>query len=318
MLLSMQDIHGEVQSRRVESPQDFVLKKYLKKLNKSTNRATIFYASAFTEKDVAARVLQINRQDSSCFMAASAGLEGRELDLIVHSPGGSVETTEQIVSYLRRRYDHIRVIVPLCALSTATLLCCAGDQIVLGEHSALGPIDPLVNWSHHGESYATAAQNIINEYSIAQRNINNKKNDPSLWIERLKVYPPGLLAICKTQIQLSQNLVRRWLQSYMFRGEEGAAEKAQSIASWLADSRRFAGSSRPIGQSEAASKGLKAERLDDDEALLENVMAVFYAGVVKFQTGDSVKLVLNHLGRGCTFSARGGPSGVPRDRREES
>ncbi|MBN2553571.1 MAG: hypothetical protein JXB06_12415 [Spirochaetales bacterium] len=317
MFLSLQDIRSEVQGRRVESPQDFVLKKYLKKLYKSTNRATILYASAFTEKDAAGRVLQINRQDSSCFMAASAGLEERELDLIVHSPGGSVETTEQIAAYLRHRYDHIRVIVPLCALSTATLLCCAADRIVLGEHSALGPIDPLVNWSHNGESYETSAQNIINEYSIAQRNINNKKNDPSLWVERLKVYPPGLLAVCKTQIQLSQNLAKGWLQRYMFGGEEGSEQKAESIAAWLADSRRFGGSSRPIGRAEADSRGLKTERLEDDEALLENVMAVFYAGVVKFQISDSVKLVLNHLGKGCTFAVRG-PAGTPRERREES
>jgi ATP-dependent protease ClpP protease subunit len=304
MLLSVQDIYSEVQSRRVESPQDYVLKKYLKKLNKYTNRGTIFYASAFTEKEAAMRVLQINRQDSSCFMAASSGIEGRELDLVVHSPGGSVEATEQIVSYLRRRYDHIRVIVPLCALSTATLLCCAADQIVLGEHSALGPIDPVVNWRYQGASHSTAAQNIINEYSIAQRNINNKKNDPILWIEKLKAYPPGLLATCKTQMQLSQSLAKRWLQSYMFRGRENAPEQAESVAAWLADSRRFAGSLRPIGQSQAASKGLKVDLLDDDEALLENVMAVFYAAVVKFQVGDCVKIVENHLGKGCTFTAR--------------
>lgn len=304
MLLSVQDIYSEVKSRRVESPQDYVLKKYLKKLNKYTNRGTIFYASAFTEKEAAARALQINRQDSSCFMAASSGIEGRELDLVVHSPGGSVEATEQIVSYLRRRYDHIRVIVPLCALSTATLLCCAADQIVLGEHSALGPIDPLVNWTHEGASYSTAAQNIINEYSIAQRNINNKKNDPILWIEKLKAYPPGLLATCKTQIQLSQSLAQQWLQSYMFRGQENAQEPAESVADWLADGRRFVGSLRPIGHSLAASKGLKVDLLDDDETLLENVMAVFYAAVVKFQVGDCVKIVENHLGKGCTFTAR--------------
>lgn len=304
MLLSVQDIYSEVQSRRVESPQDYVLKKYLKKLNKYTNRGTIFYASAFTEKEAAMRVLQINRQDSSCFMAASSGIEGRELDLVVHSPGGSVEATEQIVSYLRRRYDHIRVIVPLCALSTATLLCCAADQIVLGEHSALGPIDPLVNWRYQGASHSTAAQNIINEYSIAQRNINNKRNDPALWIERLKSFPPGLLATCKSQIQVSQSLAQRWLERYMLRGEEAAAEKAESIAAWLADSRRFMESLRPIGLSDAVSKGLKAERLDDDEKLLENVMAVFYAGVLKFQTGDCVKIVENHNGKGCTFAAR--------------
>jgi len=304
MLLSLQDVNGEVQSRKVESSQDYVLKKYLKRLSKFTDRGMIFYASAFTEKEAAGRVFQISRQDASCFMAAASEMQGRELDLIVHSPGGSVEAVEQIVSYLRRRFEHIRVIIPLCALSTATLLCCAADRIVLADHSALGPIDPVVNWAHQGENYSATAQTIINEYSIAQRNINNKRNDPALWIERLKAFPPGLLATCRSQIQLSQSLARRWLESYMFRGEEAAAAKAESIAAWLADSRRFVESLRPIGLSDAVSKGLKAERLDDDEKLLENTMAVFYAGVVKFQTDDCVKIVLNHNGKGCTFAAR--------------
>jgi ATP-dependent protease ClpP protease subunit len=304
MLISLQDVISEVQSRRVESSQDYVLKKYLKRLSKFTDRVTILYASAFTEKEAAGRVLQINRQDASCLMAAASEMQGRELDLILHSPGGSVEAVEQIMSYLRRRFEHIRVIVPLCALSTATLLCCAADRIVLADHSALGPIDPVVNWAHQGESYSATAQTIINEYSIAQRNINNKRNDPALWIERLKSFPPGLLATCKSQIQVSQSLAQRWLERYMLRGEEAAAEKAESIAAWLADSRRFMESLRPIGLSDAVSKGLKAERLDDDEKLLENVMAVFYAGVLKFQTGDCVKIVENHNGKGCTFAAR--------------
>jgi hypothetical protein len=288
----------------VESSQDYVLKKYLKKLYKHTNRATILYASAFMEKETSGRGLQINRQDASCFTAAFSGIEGRELDLIVHSPGGSVEATDHIVSYLRSRFDHIRVIVPLCALSTATLLCCAADQIVMADHSALGPIDPIVNWTFQGGSYSTSAQNIINEHSYAQRNINNKKNDPVLWTEKLKAYPPGLLAICKTQIHMGQTLAKIWLENHMFGGEEEAAQKAESIAGWLADLRRFVSSQRPIGQSQAAASGLKVDLLDDDEALLENVMAAFYAGVVKFQTGDCVKIVENHIGKGCTVGAR--------------
>ena len=304
MLLSLRDIQGEVQSRQVESAQDYVLKKYLKKLSKFTNRTTILYASAFTERESAGRLLQINRQDASCFMAATEGEQGRELDLIVHSPGGSVTAVEQIVYFLRRRFTHIRVFIPLCALSTATLLACAADRIALADHAVLSPIDPLINWVHQGESYSASAQTIIDEYAIAQRNINNKRNDPVLWIERLKAFPPGLLATCKSQIQLSRNLAQTWLQRYMFAGNEAAAEKAESIATWLSDSRRFAESQRPIGLSEAVSQGLNAERLDDEEKLLENVMAVFYAGVVKFQTSDCVKIVENHNGKGCTFALR--------------
>jgi ATP-dependent protease ClpP protease subunit len=298
------EIYAEVQSRRVESPQDYVLKKYLKKLYKYTGRHLVLYASAFSESEVSGRSLQLGRQDVSCFMAAAAGADSRELDLILHSPGGAVEAAEQIVTFLRRRFDDIRVIVPVCALSSAALMACAADRIVLADHSALGPFDPIVNWAHDGESYSAGAQTIINEYSIAQRNINNKRNDPALWIERLKAFPPGLLATCRSQIQHSQSLAHRWLASYMFRGEEAGAERAESIAVWLSDSRHSAESPRSIGLSDAVSKGLKAERLDDDEKLLENVMAVFHAGIVKFQSDDCVKIVENENGRGCTFASR--------------
>ena len=303
-MLSYDEIFAEVRSRRVESPQDYVLKKYLKKLSKYTGRPTVLYASAFSESEVSGRVLQLGRQDVSCFMAAAAGADGRELDLILHSPGGPVEAAEQIATYLRRRFDDIRVIVPVCALSSATLLACAADRIVLADHSVLGPIDPIVNWTHEGESYSASAQTVINEYSIAQRNINNKRNDPALWIERLKAFPPGLLATCRSQIQHSQSLAQRWLAGYMFRDEEAATERAESIAVWLSDSRHSAESLRSIGLSDVVSKGMKAQRLDDDEKLLENVMAVFHAGVVKFQSDDCVKIVENENGRGCTFASR--------------
>ena len=298
------EIFAEVQSRREESSQDYVLKKYLKRLSKYTDRPTVLYASAFSESDIPGRALQLGRQDVSCFMAAAAGADGGGLDLIVHSPGGSVEAAEQIVAYLRRRFDDIRVVVPVCALSSAALLACAADRIVLADHSALGPIDPIVNWIHGGESYSAGAQLVIDEYSIAQRNLNNKKNEPALWLERLKAFPPGLLATCRRQIQLSQKLAERWLAGYMFRGEEDAEQKAQRIAGWLSDSRRTGESHRSIGLSDAVSQGLKAERLDDDEKLLENVMAVFYAGMVKFRSEDCVKIVENQNGRGCTFTSR--------------
>ena len=301
---SLQDVYREVNSRNEESFEDSVRRKYLKKLNKHTNRDTIFYASAFTEREALGRVLQLDRNDSSCFMAASTGLESGNLDLILHSPGGTVEAAEQIVSYLRSRYEHIRVIVPLCALSTATLLCCAADRILMAKHSVLSPIDPTVNWSFQGSTYSSPAQNIINEYSIAQRNINHDRSNSVLWIEKLKAYPPGLLAACSAQTQLSRRLAKTWLQDHMFKADEDATAKAGRVAAWLADSRRFSSSLRPIGHSELISKGLRVDLLDDDQTLLETVMAVYYAGVVKFQTGDCVKIVENHNGKGCTLDTQ--------------
>ena len=55
---ALQDVIAEVQSRREETPQDAVLKKYLKRLYKYSKRPTILYTSAFNESEVSAKVLQ--------------------------------------------------------------------------------------------------------------------------------------------------------------------------------------------------------------------------------------------------------------------
>ncbi len=76
------------------------------------------------------------------FMEVIRGLPGDGLDLVLHSPGGSAEATEGLVTYIRSKYDNVRVIVPHLAMSAATMLACSANRILMGKHSYLGPIDP--------------------------------------------------------------------------------------------------------------------------------------------------------------------------------
>jgi hypothetical protein len=39
------------------------------------------------------------------------------LDLLLHTRGGSAEATNAIVTYLRQKFNHIRVIIPQAAMS---------------------------------------------------------------------------------------------------------------------------------------------------------------------------------------------------------
>ena len=64
------------------------------------------------------------------------------IDLILHSPGGTAEAAEAIVEYLQGRFPGLRVIVPIAAMSAATMMALAADEIIIGAHSQLGPIDP--------------------------------------------------------------------------------------------------------------------------------------------------------------------------------
>ena len=101
---------------------------------------------------------------------------GALLDLILHSPGGSIGAAEAIVLYLRSRFKHIRVIVPNLAMSAAAMISCAADKIVLGKHSFLGPTDPQIPIRTVNGLEFVPAQAILDEFERAKLECRNKRN----------------------------------------------------------------------------------------------------------------------------------------------
>lgn len=66
------------------------------------------------------------------------------LDLILHCPGGIVLAAEQMALALNDRAGKVTAIVPHYAMSGATLLCLAADEILMDPHGLMGPLDPQV------------------------------------------------------------------------------------------------------------------------------------------------------------------------------
>jgi ClpP class serine protease len=64
------------------------------------------------------------------------------IDLVIHTPGGLVLAAMQIARAVEAHPAKVRVFVPVYAMSGGTLIALAADEIVLGEFSVLGPIDP--------------------------------------------------------------------------------------------------------------------------------------------------------------------------------
>ena len=86
------------------------------------------------------------------------------LDLILHTPGGSIYATMQIVNYLQSRFQNdIRAIIPQIAMSAGTMISLACKSIVMGDQSCLGPIDP--------QYLGTPAGAIIEEFEGAREDI---------------------------------------------------------------------------------------------------------------------------------------------------
>ena len=287
--------------RRKRTAQDDVRREYLKNLSELTGRDTVIYASAFSSPkspQIPGIVFSITPDDIQGFMSALHGLKGESLDLILHSPGGSMEAADQIVQYLRRKYKHIRAIIPQNAMSAATMIACACDSIVMGKHSAIGPIDPQVTFPTATGTFTSPAQAILDEFEQAKSEIKADQSTIPLWASKIQAYPHGFLQMCQTTLKLSKEKVEEWLKQYMFSDEAESGKKAKKIAAWLGNAKEHKTHGRPIGIDQALAHGLKIESLEENQDFQEAVLSVFHATVVTFQVTDCVKMVENQNGRG--------------------
>jgi hypothetical protein len=67
------------------------------------------------------------------------------LDLFLYSRGGAIDVPWRLVTAFRRWAESWNVLIPFRANSAATLTALGADEIVLGVHGELGPIDPIMN-----------------------------------------------------------------------------------------------------------------------------------------------------------------------------
>ena len=281
--------------------QDDVRRKYIKSLSDFTGRDTILYVTAYaTGKmgNIPASAISVMNDDVQSFMTALNGLNNDKLDLIIHSPGGSVEAAEQIVNYLRAKYAHIRAIIPHSAMSAATMIACACDEIIMGKHSAIGPIDPQITFPTPTGLFTAPAQSILSEFEIAKQEIIANPNVAPIWVNKLMNLPHGILDICKNTTTLSIEKVSLWLESYMFKDDLKKKQKADKIATWLGTAENHLTHGRPIPCNIASSQGLKIIELESDQELQERVLSVFHASMVTLDVTNCVKIVENQNGIG--------------------
>jgi len=296
---NLTEIQNEVLSYK-NGGQDILRKRYLASLHKHTKRDTIVYSSAYAcgKGGVPPFTLSVSTDDMQGFMTAINGLKGDKLDLILHSPGGSLEAAEQIVNYLRAKYSHIRVIVPQNAMSAASMIACAADVIVMGKQSAIGPIDPQITFPTQHGAFTAPAQALLDDFEQAKTEVTAAPHVAPLWVSKMKDYPPGIFNMCKNTLTLAKEKVTQWMQNNMFKGEPDAHTKALAIANWLGDAHQHKTHGHPINFDEAAAKGLKVERLEDDQIFQDRVLSVFHATTVTFGVTNCVKMVQNHNGKG--------------------
>ena len=292
------EIGKELQESGPPANYDEVRRNYLVALHLHSKRDVILYASGWLQKPETTNDSTISDEDIQGFMEVCSNLQGPRLDLILHSPGGSPLAAEAIVSYLRSRFKHIRVIVPQLAKSAATMIACAADEIMMGEHSFLGPTDPQLLLSTPLGVRLVPALAIRQQFKRAQKECQ----DPSklaAWIPMLQQYGPDLLAHCDSVCDLSQELVGTWLKQYMFKcyDTDKKEQEAEKIATWLLNGGDFKSHGRHIERAKLKDQGLRVEDLERDHELQDLSLSVFHATTHIFLRTPMIKIIENHRGR---------------------
>ena len=276
---------------------DGVRRRYLRALHDLTGRAVILYSTAFLEsRPIPPTDLQVGLADIQGLMETVANVTERNLDLILHSPGGSAEAAESIVEYLRQRFNHIRVFIPLAAMSAATMVALSGDEIVMGQHSQLGPIDPQFIIATPEGPRSAPAKAILNQFELAKQQCKDTSN-LAAWMPILRSYAPGLLTQCEDSRKLAVTMVSSWLRKYMFANDSEGPKKSEASANWFADYENFRSHLRRVGRDKVAEIGVNVTPLEKEDDLQDAVLSVHHATIHTFSGTPAVKIIENHHGR---------------------
>jgi len=80
--------------------------------------------------------------------------------LIIHSGGGDINVSFQMIEVLRLHCKCICAVIPLYAKSAATLFCLGADEIIMDELAELGPLDTQIREQKRGGEFSyTSALN---------------------------------------------------------------------------------------------------------------------------------------------------------------
>jgi Serine dehydrogenase proteinase len=199
---------------------------------------------------------------------------GDSLDLLLQTPGGEVDQAERIILMCRKRVKgEFRVIVPDSAKSAGTLIAIAADEIVMGEPSELGPIDPQVEiTTASGEAMSRPAQSFLDGLARIVAEADEEDEISPAYFPLLDKLDPALIDFCEKALQYSKVLAARLLKQYMLKDDH---TKADEIAADLVNVKKYLSHAAVIDSERALALGLNVRFLPHDDLLWQALWRLY-------------------------------------------
>lgn len=206
----------------------------------------------------------------------NSDFDGKELVLILNSPGGEALSAERIVNICRSYANGLfSVIVPKMAKSAATMICFGAKKIGMGETSELGPVDPQIPIrDERGQviSYR-AAHEIIESYQELVRKANQTKGRLEPYLQQLARFDARDIRGIISAQALSESISVKCLKTGMLARLSEAEIKAKMKP--FLDPTQTQVHGRPIYPALAKECGLKVEVHDLRSQLWKSVWALY-------------------------------------------
>ena len=240
--------------------------------------------------------------DYSDLLATQDQLEnmtGDAIDVILETPGGIGEVVEDIVGLIRRKYDKVGMIIPGQAKSAGTILVMAGDEILMGACSSLGPIDGQL-FRDQGKTFSADA--FLEGLEKIKKEVTETKTLNHAYIPILQNISPGEIQSCENIQSFSKHLATEWLAKYKFKNwhthssdgrkvtEKERHDVAKRIATTLCSQSKWLTHARSITIGDLEDLGVQITNYDEDANLHDAITRYYTLLRMSFESSGLYKL----------------------------
>ena len=222
-----------------------------------------------------------------------------QLAVVLDTLGGTVDTVEKIVYRIRQYYQNVTFIVPNSAMSAGTLLALSGNEVMMDDHSYLGPIDLQVERGNEEDRRMVPGVAYLQFFDDLVRKGSGLSEAESILLQNFDL---AELDQIRLESDLSKNLLQEWLVRYKFSDwtitdgqgvpvtPELKASRAKEIANLLSDHTKWMTHDRSIGIDTLREKlGLRITNLAEhpDEELRPAVMS-YYNFLIDYMSAEDL------------------------------
>lgn len=222
-----------------------------------------------------------------------------KVDIYLETPGGSGEAAEEIVEFIRNKFDYVSFVVSGEAKSAGTIMVLSADDILMTQTGSLGPIDAQVRIGRSTISAYDYMKWVNDKHKQANKQGQLNPFDATMVAQ----ISPGELKGVNHALRFAEDLVGKWLKKYKFKHwnitetrkrkvtEKMKEQTAKKIAQKLTDHSKWRSHGRSIKIKDLEDIGLRITEIDQDEQLKDIVYRIQCVCRLLFGTTNTYKIL---------------------------